>query len=187
MLNNLLFWVRCARQNKPGFVSSRARFSGWILLFFGFFVLMDKIAIASDHAGYDLKKNIILYLKKIEVNAEDYGPHNTSAVDYPDYGIKIARAVVNNKVERGIIICGTGIGMSIVVNRFQGIRGTLCGDVITAELSRKHNNSNVLVLGGRVLSPDLATKIVETWMKTSFEGGRHQRRLDKIDKITNMT
>ena len=144
---------------------------------------MDKIAIASDHAGYDLKENLVGFLKGQGVDAKDFGPTNSEPVDYPDYGMMIAQAVINKQVKRGIIICGTGIGMSIVVNRFPGIRGTLCGDIYTARMCREHNDSNVLILGGRVVGPGLAIEIVQTWMTISFEGGRHQRRLDKITEI----
>ena len=147
---------------------------------------MAKIAIASDHAGYDLKQNLIIFLKKEGVIAEDYGPHNSNSVDYPDYGIKLAQAIVKKEMERGIIICGTGIGMSIVVNRFPGIRGTLCGDIFSAKLCREHNDSNILILGGRVVGTGLANEIAKTWMNTPFEGGRHQRRLDKINQIDEM-
>ena len=114
------------------------------------------------------------------------GPHNSDSVDYPDYGIKVAQAVIKKELERGIIICGTGIGMSIVVNRFPGIRGTLCSDVFTAKLCRKHNDSNVLILGGHVVGVGLAMEIVKTWMNTPFEGGRHKRRLNKIELIDDM-
>lgn len=147
---------------------------------------MEKIVIASDHAGFDLKECIVHYLRDKNVSVEDCGPHNSDSVDYPDYGIKIAKAVARKEAERGIIICGTGIGMSIVVNRFPGIRGTLCGDVYTAKLCREHNDSNILILGGRVVGQGLAQEIVQTWMATPFEGGRHQRRLDKIDQIDEM-
>jgi len=144
---------------------------------------MEKIAIASDHGGYDLKTNLITCLPNSNLIINDFGPDNPDSVDYPDYGIKVVKAILENKVERGIVICGTGIGMSIVVNRFPGIRGTLCSDLYTAKLCREHNDSNLLILGGRVIDKDLALKIVEIWLKTEFEGGRHQRRIDKINKI----
>ena len=114
---------------------------------------------------------------------DDLGPSSSDSVDYPDYGIKLAQAVVEQKVERGIVICGTGVGMSIVVNRFPGIRGTLCSDVYTAKMCREHNDSNILIMGGRVIGKELALEIVGIWLKTHFEGGRHQRRLDKINEI----
>lgn len=147
---------------------------------------MDELVIASDHAGFELKKRILEYLKTEGVKTSDFGPQNADSVDYPDYGIKVARAVLQKEFERGIIICGTGVGMSIVVNRFPGIRGTLCGDVYTAKLCREHNDSNILILGGRVVGMGLANEIVHIWLHTPFEGGRHQRRLDKIASIDKM-
>jgi ribose 5-phosphate isomerase B len=144
---------------------------------------MKKIAIASDHGGFDLKESIIAHLLNTVWEVDDLGPHSRDSVDYPDYGVKLVEEVAEKKVDRGIVICGTGIGMSIVVNRFPGIRGTLCSDVFTARLCREHNNSNILVLGGRVIGEGLAAEIVNTWLNTPFEGGRHQRRLDKISQI----
>jgi len=144
---------------------------------------MDKIAIASDHAGYELKQIIISFLIQEGLMIEDSGPPNNESVDYPDYGIKLAQAIVAQKAERGILVCGTGVGMSITVNRFPEIRGALCSDIYTAKLCREHNDSNVLVLAGRVVGVGLAQEIVRTWLNTAFEGGRHQRRLDKIEQI----
>jgi ribose 5-phosphate isomerase B len=144
---------------------------------------MKKIAIASDHGGFELKETVIAHLLNDGWEIDDLGPSNESSVDYPDYGIKLAEIITNKKVERGIIICGTGVGMSIVVNRFPAIRGTLCSDIYTAKMCRKHNNSNILIMGGRVIGKGLALEIVDTWLNTAFEGGRHQRRLDKINEI----
>jgi ribose 5-phosphate isomerase B len=144
---------------------------------------MKKIAIASDHGGFELKENVITHLLNDSWEIDDLGPSNEDSVDYPDYGIKLAKIIANKKVERGIIICGTGVGMSIVVNRFSGIRGTLCSDIYTAKMCRKHNDSNILIMGGRVIGKGLASEIVDTWLNTVFEGGRHQRRLDKINEI----
>ena len=144
---------------------------------------MKNIAIASDHGGFDLKESIIAHLLNTGWEVDDLGPHSGDSVDYPDYGIKLAEAVAEKKVERGIVICGTGIGMSIVVNRYPGIRGTLCSDLFTAKLCREHNDSNILIMGGRVIGKGLAAEIVNTWLNTDFEGGRHQRRLDKITQI----
>ena len=144
---------------------------------------MKKIAIASDHGGFDLKESVIYSLREKGLEIDDLGPSSDDSVDYPDYGIKLAQKIVEQKVERGILICGTGVGMSIVVNRFPGIRGTLCSDAYTAKMCREHNDSNILIMGGRVISKDLALEIVMIWLKTEFEGGRHQRRLDKIDEI----
>ena len=148
---------------------------------------MEKIAIASDHGGFDLKENIIAFLLKKGLEIDNLGAHSTDSVDYPDYGIKLAQAITDKKFVRGILICGTGVGMSIVVNRFPGIRGTLCSDVYTAKMCREHNDSNILIMGGRVIEVSLAIEILETWLNTEFEGGRHQRRLDKIKEIdTNL-
>ena len=144
---------------------------------------MKKIAIASDHGGFDLKKNIIAFLLNKGWVVDDFGAPNTDPVDYPDYGIKLAKAIIDKKFVRGILICGTGVGMSIVVNRFPGIRGTLCSDVYTAKMRREHNDSNILIMCGRVIEVSLAIEILETWLNTEFEGGRHQRRLDKIKNI----
>jgi len=147
---------------------------------------ISKIVIASDHAGFELKESIKECLKGDGIIIEDLGPGNTDQVDYPDYGIKVAKSVSEDENLNGIVICGTGIGMSIVVNRFPKVRGTLCSDVYTAKLGREHNDSNVLILGGRVVGKGLAYEIVKTWLATPFEGGRHSKRLDKIDDIENM-
>ena len=144
---------------------------------------MDLIRIASDHAGFDLKANIVLFLSELRYEVNDMGPATSNSVDYPDYGISLAQAVTANKISRGIVICGTGIGMSIVVNRFPGIRGTLCSDVYTAKLCREHTDSNILIMGGRVVDHGLAREIVKVWLNTPFEGGRHQKRLDKITQF----
>lgn len=145
---------------------------------------MDKkLAIASDHAGFELKESIVTFLRAKGVALEDFGPKNGDRVDYPDYGILIAKAVQEKKISRGILICGTGVGMSIVVNRFPGIRGTLCADLYTTKMCREHNDSNILIMGGRVIGVGLAEEIVDTWLNTPFEGGRHQKRLDKIEDI----
>ena len=144
---------------------------------------MKKIAIASDHGGFELKETVITHLLNDGWEIDDLGPNNEDSVDYPDYGIKLAEIIANKKVERGIVICATGVGMSIVVNRFPGLRGTLCSDIYTAKMSREHNDSNILIMGGRVIGKGLASEIVDTWLNTAFEGGRHQRRLDKINEI----
>ena len=144
---------------------------------------MRKIAIASDHGGFDLKESIITFLQKKGWEVDSLGAPSADSVDYPDYGIKVAKAIIEKKFVRGILICGTGVGMSIVVNRFPGIRGTLCSDVYTAKMCREHNDSNILILGGRVIGVSLALEILDIWLKTEFEGGRHQRRLDKIKEI----
>jgi len=144
---------------------------------------MDLIAIASDHGGFSLKVDIVSFLKELGYEVNDMGPKNQNSVDYPDYGIRIAQTVTQNTDSRGIVICGTGIGMSIVVNRFPGIRGTLCSDLYTAKLCREHNDSNILIMGGRVVGHGLAREIVKVWLSTPFDGGRHQKRLDKINQF----
>ncbi|MBI5198120.1 MAG: ribose 5-phosphate isomerase B [Nitrospirae bacterium] len=142
-----------------------------------------KIAIASDHAGLDLKTRIVDLLRKEGAEIVDFGVDNHDSVDYPDYGTRVAEAVSSGLSERGILICGTGIGMSIVANKFPRVRAALCHNVYTARMSRMHNDANVLVLAGRVLEEELALVMVDTWLKAVFEGGRHERRLDKITEL----
>jgi len=144
---------------------------------------MKKISIASDHGGFNLKEDISLFLNQLGFEVNDLGPSNSNAVDYPDYGISIATYISDNVDTRGIVICGTGVGMSIVVNRFPGIRGALCSDIYTAKLSREHNDSNLLVMGGRVVGVGLAREIVQVWLNTPFEGGRHIKRIEKIPNL----
>jgi ribose 5-phosphate isomerase B len=138
------------------------------------------IAIGSDHAATDLKRIIIEFLKERHCEVEDLGTHGKDSVDYPDFGRAVALAVSEGRADRGVLICGTGIGMSIVANKLPGIRATLCYDIFTSKMSRMHNDSNILVLGSRTTSEQLALSITDTWLKTEFEGGRHQNRLDKI-------
>ncbi|OGW52094.1 MAG: ribose 5-phosphate isomerase B [Nitrospirae bacterium RBG_19FT_COMBO_42_15] len=142
-----------------------------------------KIAVGSDHAGYELKEKIETHLIEQEKDIEDYGTNGNSSVDYPDFAVAVAEAVSKSKIDRGILVCGTGIGMSIAANKFPNVRAALCYDVYSAEMSRKHNNANILVLAGRVLDSDVALKMVDAWLKTEFEGGRHKNRLDKISEI----
>lgn len=142
------------------------------------------IALASDHAGFPLKTKIKTYLEQNGIEVEDFGTYKSDSVDYPDYGVFAARAVAKDKAERGILICGTGIGMSIVANKVRGIRAALCTSVEMAEMSRRHNNANILVMGGRIIDHDLALKIVEVWLSTPFEGDRHLKRITKIHQMT---
>lgn len=143
-----------------------------------------KLAIGADHGGYILKKEIVDFLSKIgNIEVADYGVSGPESVDYPDYGRKVSEAVSNGTVDRGILICGTGIGMSIVANRFPNVRAALCHDNFTARMSRLHNDANVLVMGERVIGRGVALDIVKAWLETEFEGSRHQRRLDKIEQI----
>lgn len=140
-----------------------------------------KIALGADHAGFAMKEDIKKYLEEKGHKILDCGTTSGDiSVDYPDLGFKAAEAVKNKKVDKGILICGTGIGMSIVANKVQGIRATLCHDQYTAKMSREHNDSNILIIGGRVTVPDVAIAIVETWLTTSFVGGNHKVRIEKI-------
>jgi ribose 5-phosphate isomerase B len=141
------------------------------------------IAIGCDHAGVELKKEIISLLRDLRIECIDYGTNGTESVDYPDFGEKVSEAVSSGKIEKGILICGTGIGMSIVANKFPAVRASLCNGLFAAKMSRLHNDANVLVLGGRVTGKDLAKEIVRTWVNTPFEGERHAKRLKKITLI----
>lgn len=141
------------------------------------------IAIGSDHAGLEMKAEITAVLKALGHEYTDFGTDTPQSVDYPDFGEKVSEAVATGKAERGILICGTGIGMSIVANKVPGIRAALCNELFSARMSRLHNDANVLVLGGRIIGRDLAKEIVHTWLTTSFEGGRHENRLKKIHLI----
>lgn len=142
-----------------------------------------KIAIGCDHAGVTLKKEILPVLKELSIEWEDFGTNGEEAVDYPDFGEKVSQAVSSNRVQRGILICGTGIGMSIVANKFPNVRASLCSEAYSAKMSRLHNDANLLVLPGRLIDNETAKEIVRVWFTTPFEGGRHQRRLDKIKAI----
>lgn len=142
-----------------------------------------RLAVASDHAGYDLKIAIIDFLHSQGVDVIDFGCGPGETVDYVDYGSKAVESVLRGECDRAILFCGTGIGMAIVANKYSGIRATPCWDEFTARVSRSHNNSNCLTLGGRVLDVDKAKQIVAIWLTTEFEGGRHERRLNKIAAI----
>lgn len=142
-----------------------------------------KIGIGSDHGGFELKEQIKEHLESIGVEYIDYGTNSLDSVDYPDYGMKLAQAVRNEEVDRGIAICGTGIGISIACNKVKGIRCALCSDTYSARMSMEHNNANILALGARVIGQDLALEIVNTWLNAEFEAGRHKRRIDKITDI----
>ena len=144
---------------------------------------MEKIAIASDHAGRELKDDLRDFLAASGVEVVDMGVDNDDSVDYPDYGSPVAERVSNGEIERGILVCGTGVGMSILANKFRGVRAALVSDVLTARMSKEHNNANILVIGGRIVGKGLAREMVKAWMDARFEGGRHQKRLDKITAI----
>ncbi len=141
------------------------------------------IALGCDHGGYELKQEIISYLESKKISYRDYGSFSPEPADYPEYAHRVAHAVVNGECEKGILICGTGIGISIAANKVKGIRAAVCTDCFTAEATRLHNDANILALGGRVVGPGLALKIVETFLNTPFSGEeRHSRRIGGIEK-----
>jgi ribose 5-phosphate isomerase B len=145
--------------------------------------MLEKIIIAADHGGYSLKEALKPQLTEMGLAVTDMGTDSGQAVDYPDFGEKAAGAVSAGLFPRGILICGSGVGMSIVANRFPGVRAALCLDEETARLSRMHNDANMLVLAGRKTDLETALRIVRMWLTTPFEGGRHQQRLDKIRQV----
>lgn len=142
-----------------------------------------KIAIGSDGVGFELKEKITQYLRSVGLEVTDFGTHSSDAVDYPDYAAQVAKEVASGEFERGILVCGTGLGMSIAANKVRGIRAAVCHDLFTAKLSREHNDANVLALGAWVVKPEEALKIVSTWLNTNYEGGRHVKRLEKIKQM----
>jgi len=137
-----------------------------------------KVAIGCDHGGTDLKKDIIAVLRELGHEVEDQGSNSSDSVDYPSFARAVSTLVQAGECERGILICGTGIGMSMAANRIPGIRAALCHEMFSARMSREHNDANILCLGARVTGPGLAQEIVRTWMTSDFSGGRHQRRID---------
>jgi len=141
-----------------------------------------KIAIGSDHAGYELKEAIKIYLKNsMDTEVLDLGTNTKDSVDYPEFGYKVAQAVANKEADRGIVVCGTGMGISIAANKVKGVRAALCHDPFTAIMSRKHNDANVLAIGARTSLLENALAIVGLWLRTEFEGGRHQKRVDQLN------
>lgn len=141
------------------------------------------IALGSDHGGYDLKEKIKGYLDREGVAYEDFGCHNKDSCDYPVFGQAAAEAVAAGRCDKGIVICTTGIGISITANKVKGIRCALCADPLSAEMTRRHNDANMLALGAGMVGPNLAERIVEVFLNTQFEGGRHQRRVDLISAM----
>ena len=141
------------------------------------------IAVGSDHGGLALKEAVKSALAARGLEVDDFGTDNGDSVDYPDFAEKVAGAVSRGEVELGILVCGTGIGMSIVANKYPGVRAALVTDVFMAQMAKEHNNANVLVLGGRVLDESLAVNMVNVWLDSVYEAGRHQRRLDKISRL----
>ena len=142
-----------------------------------------KIAIGCDHGGYLLKQDILIWLEENDYEFEDFGCYNTESVDYPVYAEKVARAVASGECEKGIVICTTGIGVSMAANKVKGIRCALCGNSYSAEMTRRHNDANVLAMGAGIIGPNMAKKITEVFLTTAFEGGRHARRVGLLDNI----
>lgn len=142
-----------------------------------------KIAVASDHGGYQLKEVVKKYLESRDIEVIDLGTNSEESVDYPKFGQACGEAVVSGQADRGIVCCGTGIGISIAANKVQGVRCGLCTSVEMAELTRKHNNANILAMGGRTTSDELALEITAAFIDTEFEGGRHKRRTDMLDNM----
>ena len=142
-----------------------------------------KIAIGCDHGGYLLKQDILIWLEENNIDYEDFGCFSTESVDYPIYGEKVARAVASGAYDKGVVICTTGIGISIAANKVKGIRCAHCADPLSAEMTRRHNDANVLALGAGMIGPKLAVRMVEVFLNTPFEGGRHARRVGQLDAI----
>jgi ribose 5-phosphate isomerase B len=140
-----------------------------------------KIAVGSDHRGFEVKKRIVSLLQQLGHDVQDMGTNSSDSVDYPDFAFQVARAVGDKQVERGILICGTSIGMCIAANKVHGVRAAPCHDSITAEMSRRHNDANILCLSADLLGEELIDRMIRIWLETEFEGGRHARRVEKIE------
>lgn len=141
------------------------------------------LAIGSDHGGFELKNHVINHLKQRGIEYKDYGCYDENSVDYPDIAKSVGEAVVSGECENGILICGTGIGISIAANKIKGVRAALCSDVYSAKMTKEHNNANIICMGGRVIGRELAFMIVDAWLDAEFQGGRHQARIDKIHNL----
>ena len=141
------------------------------------------LAIGSDHGGYELKERIKKHLEEQGIEYHDFGTYSEDSVDYPDIAKPVCESVLKNECDRGILICGTGIGMSIAANKFNGIRAAVCGDIYSAKMTKIHNNANIITMGARVIGQETAREIVNAWLTNEYEGGRHQNRLDKISDI----
>jgi len=142
-----------------------------------------QIGLACDHGGFELKEDLKNYIKSLGFEPVDLGTFSEESVDYPDYGILVAEKVSKGELEKGILICGTGIGMSIVANKFPRVRAALANDLYSSRFSREHTDANILVIGGRVVGRALAKEIVKVWLDTAFAGGRHKRRVEKIEAL----
>ncbi|MEE1224641.1 MAG: ribose 5-phosphate isomerase B [Clostridia bacterium] len=141
------------------------------------------IAIGCDHGGFELKNHVIKYLQDKGYEVKDYGTYSEESVDYPDCAKPVCEAVISGEAENGILFCGTGIGISMAANKYKGIRAALCSDVYSAKMTKQHNNANIICMGGRVIGRELAFMIVDAWLETEFEGGRHANRIAKIHEI----
>ncbi len=142
-----------------------------------------QIGLACDHGGFELKEELKAFLRSVGTEPIDMGTFSEDSVDYPDFGILLAEKISRGELKKGILICGTGIGMSIVANKFKGVRAALVNDLFSSRFSREHTDANILVIGGRVVGRELAKEIVRVWLDTPFAGGRHQRRIDKIEEL----
>ena len=142
-----------------------------------------RIAVASDHRGFIVKGKILSLLAELGHEAVDYGPEGSESVDYPDFAAKVALAISKHEIDRGILICGTGMGMCIVANKFAGVRAAPCHDDLTAEMSRRHNDANVMCLSADLLGEELIDRMIRIWLETNFESGRHARRVEKITRF----
>ena len=143
------------------------------------------IAVGSDHGGFELKEHIVKYLEEKGIEYKDYGTYSEASIDYPDCAKPVCKAVQDGTATGGILVCGTGIGISMAANKHKGIRAALCGDVYSAKMTKLHNNANVICMGGRVIGRELAFMIIDAWLETEFEGGRHAERVRKIHEIEN--
>ncbi len=144
-----------------------------------------RIGIGNDHSGVEMKREIVKFLQEQGHEVVNYGTDESTRCDYPVYGEKVGRAVTAGDVDRGILICGTGLGISLAANKVRGVRAVVCSEPCTARLSRQHNDANVLAFGARIIGIEMAKMIVETWLSTEFEGGRHQRRVDMVMEMEN--
>lgn len=143
------------------------------------------IVLGCDHGGINLKTEIIKYLTENNIEFEDYGCYSTESVDYPEFAFKVANAVASKKAEKGILCCGTGIGISIAANKVKGIRAAVCTNEFMAEMTRRHNNANIICMGGRIITPEKSVELVKIFLNTEFEGGRHEKRVNMISDIEN--
>jgi len=144
---------------------------------------MLSVALGADHAGWELKEALKSWLMEAGYQVLDFGTHSPDSVDYPDYAQQVGEAVAVGKVDRGVLVCGTGIGMTMAANKIPGVRAALCGDAFTSRMSREHNDANVLALGGRLTDADMGCDILKVWLETDFAGGRHARRVNKIMEL----